>query len=62
MTNEEIANEHRRILAIEDVSSIKDEEEKKYAKVVHALNDTYKSLGYSNSEGNVIETVRRLNG
>ena len=61
-TPEEIANDTRKILDIKDINSIKDKDERQWAAMVHALNDTYKSLGYNNPEGSVIETVRRMKG
>lgn len=59
-SQEEIANDQRKLLNIQDLDSIVDEDEKKYATVLQALRDTYKALGYNNPEGNVIEFTRRI--
>ena len=60
MTKDEIAYDARQMLKITDINSIKDKEERHWASIVHAMNDTYKSMGYSNSENQVVELIKRI--
>ena len=48
------------MMAMQDLTQIKDEDVRTFASVTHTQNDTYKAVGYQYSEDKVGELIRKI--
>lgn len=59
-SNEQIIEDINNMMAMQDLTQIKDEDVRTFASVTHTQNDTYKAVGYQYSEDKVGELIRKI--